>query len=198
MQLLIWSALLMILGLCLIALEVFVPSGGILGVLSVMFLIGSVAIGFFAGPLAGFATLGVVVLAGPAMIAVALRVWPKTPMGRRILLDLPTADDVRPDNLHFRELKQLVGKIGVAHSVMLPSGTVEIDGRLIDAMSPGIAIEPGQWVRVIEVRGSRVLVQPISESDVTAATDALSNPLNQSIEAIGIEDFEDPHLLTPT
>ena len=44
-----------------------------------------------------------------------------------------------PDTPERRTLRQLVGKLGVAKSVMLPSGAVLIDGQTIDALSEGHA-----------------------------------------------------------
>jgi membrane-bound serine protease (ClpP class) len=193
MQLLIWSLLLLAVGMVLIVLEVFVPSGGILGLLATLALVSAGAVGFFAGPKTGLAILATIVLAVPAIIAAALKIWPNTPMGRRVLLNVPTADEMRPDNEQLRELKKLIGRVGVARTVMLPSGEIDIDGRLIDAIAPGVAIEPGQRVRVVDVRGARVFVQPVTGAE-SASRSSNANPLDQPIESLGIEDFEDPLL----
>ena len=77
-----------------------------------------------------------------------------------MLLDVPSGDEVLPDSPQRRTLRQLVGKQGVAKTVMLPSGTVIVDGHSIDALSEGMPIEAGQRIRVIEVRGNRVVVRP--------------------------------------
>ena len=58
--------------------------------------------------------LGLAAFAVPAGLIVALQWWPRTPMGRRILLPLPKGDDVLPDSDKRRNLKALVGKIGKA------------------------------------------------------------------------------------
>ncbi len=72
---------------------------------------------------------------------------------------------------------------------MLPSGAVDIDGTIVDALSEGMAIEAGGWVKVIEVRGTRVVVRPTDERPQTADQPA---ELDQSIESIGLDPFEDP------
>lgn len=194
---LLWSIVLLILGLALIVLEVFVPSGGALGMLAALSLIAAVGLGFFVGPLVGLAALGVVVVGVPALIAAGLRVWPTTPIGRRILLDVPTEEDVRPDHEQLVQLKQLVGQVGVAKTTMLPSGAISVGGRAIDAISQGIAIEPGQRVQVVEVRGMRVFVRPVDESipltPEKPVSESESDPLQRPIESL-IEDFEDPLL----
>ncbi len=82
----------------------------------------------------------------------------------------------------------MVGKIGVAKTLMMPSGAVLVDGQTIDALSEGMPIEAGQRIQVIEVHGSRVVVRPADESDSTASDDVLSQP----IESLGLDSLEDP------
>ncbi len=40
-----------------------------------------------------------------------------------------------------------------------------IEGRTIDAVSEGMAIEAGQLVRVVQVRGMEVIVQPAGDGE---------------------------------
>jgi hypothetical protein len=50
---------------------------------------------------------------------------------------------------------------------MRPSGTVEFEGRRIDAMTEGVMLEAGVWVRCVEVKGGRVIVRQIeSPADI--------------------------------
>jgi membrane-bound ClpP family serine protease len=183
-----WSALLLVLGLTLVMVEVFIPSGGILGFLSIASLLASIALAFYhRGPLVGFVFLTVAAVLVPTALALAFRWWPHTPMGRRLLLDVPTSEEVLPDSPQRRSLRQLVGKVGVAKNMMLPSGAVVIDGQTIDALSEGMPIEAGQRVRVIEVRGNRVVVRPAD--DLPPPSDDV---LSQPIESLGLDSLEDP------
>ncbi len=122
-------------------------------------------------------------------LVTAFRYWPKTPMGRRLLLDVPTAEEVLPDSPQRQRLRQLVGKRGVAKSVMMPSGAVQVDGQTIDALSEGISIEPGQAIQVIEVRGGRVLVRPLEAGEEPFEKDDV---LSRPIESIGLDSLDDP------
>ncbi len=185
-----WAALLMFIGLGLVILEVFIPSGGVIGFLSIVAVLSAISLAFYRGPWEGLSFLGAAVVAVPIVLAAALRWWPHTPMGRRVMLEVPTSEDVLPDSDQRRTLKSLVGRVGVAKSLMLPSGSVTIDGLSVDALSEGVAIEKGQWVQVVEVRGTRVVVRPTDRPPTAPqpADDALSQP----IDSLGLDPFEDP------
>lgn len=186
---LIWSAILLSLGVMLVVAEVFLPSGGILGFLSICTLVAAIVMAFYhRGAEMGFIFLAVTAVAVPVALALAFRWWPHTPMGRRLLLDVPTSEEVLPDTELRRTLRQLVGKSGVAKTVMLPSGAVVVDGQTIDALSEGMPIEAGSRVRVIEVRGNRVVVRPDDRASEPAKDDVLSRP----IESLGLDSLEDP------
>ena len=72
---------------------------------------------------------------------------------------------------------------------MLPSGAVNIEDTVVDALSEGMAIEAGSWVKVVEVRGTRVVVRPTDERPHVEDHPA---ELDQSIESIGLDPFDDP------
>ena len=185
-----WAILLLLVGLALVVLEVFIPSGGILGFLAACSIIAAVAVGFMDGrPWVGFAILITAVFGIPIAVVLALHWWPRTPLGRRMLLGAPTDGEVLPDSARRRKLKALIDQVGVAKSKMLPSGAVTIDGRTIDAVSEGMPIDAGQRVRVIDVHGNRVVVRPVDDEPSSSAD---ADPLSRPIDAVGLDPFEDP------
>ena len=186
---LVWSALLMFFGLALVLLEIFVPSGGVLGFLSIGSILASIFMAFYhRGAEVGFIFLLIAAVAVPATLVFGFRWWPHTPMGKRLLLDAPTSEEVLPDT-PMRRLRELVGKTGVAKTVMLPAGAVEVEGQTIDAISAGMPIEIGQHVRIVEVRGNRVVVQP---ADAPHSMQEADDILSQPIESLGLNPFEEP------
>lgn len=185
-----WAILLLVLGLALVVLEVFIPSGGILGFLAACSIIAAVAVGFMDGrPWVGFAILMTAVFGIPFVVVLALHVWPRTPLGRRMLLGTPTDGEPFSDSPRRRKLQALIDQVGVAKSKMLPSGAITIDGHTIDAVSEGVAIDAGQRVRVIDVHGNRVVVRPVD--DEPASSDD-ADPLSRPIDAVGPDPFEEP------
>ncbi len=191
---LVWAGLLLLVGLVLIMTEVFVPSGGILGVLALTSIVVAIVLAFWqSGAMAGFMFVLVSLIAVPIILFFAFQWLPDTPIGRRLIPEAPTSDEVLPDDDERRMLRELVGKVGRAESSMLPSGAVLIEGRTIDAVSDGMPIEPGQPVRVVEVHGTRVTVRRVTEA---AAAAAAPNPrdsddiLAQTIDKLGLDPFE--------
>lgn len=191
---LVWSILLLMLGLGLVMLEIFVPSGGMLGVLATISVLVSIAMAFYHnGPRVGFGFVFVAMVAVPATLMLAFKLLPQTPVGRQLLLRTPSEAEVLPDDEHRRQLRGLVGQIGKAKSLMLPSGAVEVGGLTIDALSEGLAIEPGTPIRVVAVHGPRVVVRPIGADEATAqAGQRADDILSQSIDQLGLDPLSDP------
>lgn len=186
---LLWSCLLLLLGLGLLILEAFIPSGGVIGILCVLAFVGSVVVAFMGGWQLGVIMLAVTLVLVPLVIALALKLWPRTPIGRLVMLEPPAGDDaVLPENPLYRKQKTLVGRRGVAKTKMLPSGAVVIDGETFDAVSEGLAIDPGQPVRVIAVRTNRIVVR-LEEPAALATGNA--DVLSQSAETLGLEPLDE-------
>lgn len=184
-----WAVLLLLVGLAIAMLEVFIPSGGILGFLAVSSVLAAIVVAFTDGrPWFGFTILATAVVGLPAAVTVALKWWPHTPLGRRMLLG-PRSDDDLTGPPRKDSLKELVGRSGVAKSEMLPSGAIRVDGRTIDAVSEGMPVDVGQPVRVIEVHGNRVVVRPVESGEPQPAA---SDPLDRPIDTVVSDPFEEP------
>ncbi len=183
-----WAILLMLVGCALVVLEVFIPSGGILSFLSAVAIIASLVMAFRRDMTTGLGFLVLTVVAVPGVVALALKYWPLTPMGKAFLGELPTEAELQKDDPR----RELVGRLGIAKSKMLPSGAVLIDDQWIDAVSQGAAIEMGQAVVVVEVRGNRVIVRAADAEEARHAAVNPSDLLSQPIEELGLEPFDDP------
>ena len=192
MEPLLWSVLLLVAAMGLIALEIFFPSGGVLGVLAALAVVASLAVAFTGGMMTGTIMMVVTIVVVPLVVAGAVRWWPHTPIGRMIVLGIPASDDeVLPDTAEYH-LGELVGKRGVAKTKMLPSGVVLIDGDAYDASSDGTAIDPGQPIRVIAVRANRIVVLLDDNGDRYGSAASGTDVLAQSAESLGIQSLDDP------
>jgi len=148
---------LVVAGFLLIFVEVFLP-GGVLGALGGLLVLAGIIAGFaFHGP--GW---GAVLLASSGVLGLVgfwlwIRLIPKTPMGRRLMLDKDGHDWKGTDASHGL----LNGKDGVAHTTLRPAGTALIEGARVDVVTRGELIEAGTPVRVVAVEGNRVVVTAI-------------------------------------
>jgi membrane protein implicated in regulation of membrane protease activity len=105
---------------------------------------------------------------GVSLVGVLLRKWlPSTPVLRNVLLEPPAAVD---DAIEEASLEELIGLEGTTTTRLAPAGKARINGRLHDVTSDGPLVEPGITVRVVEVRGGRVLVRPPLDATVAASS----------------------------
>jgi hypothetical protein len=182
---LVWAVILFFCGLALLILEAFIPSHGLLGVLSIGALTAAIVFGYLGNWVEGTIILAATVIGVPVAVVLMLKYWPETPIGRRVLLGVPASEEVLPD---VAERRALIGKRGIAQSVMLPSGPVEIDGDVIDAVSEGMVIESGQRVEVVESGALRVVVRLVEddEEETPASKQTGHDPLAQPVDDIGL------------
>lgn len=177
-------------GLALVMLEIFIPSGGILGFLSAITILGSIYVAFAnGGAKTGFTFVGVAIVGIPVAVVLALKYLPDTPIGRRLLLGVPKEDEVLSETDPRHALRLLIGKFGKATSAMLPGGTVAIEGRSYEAVSESGAIDKGEPVEVVLVRTNRLVVRKVKEIPPHQAGNDL---LSQPIDSVGIDSLDDP------
>lgn len=187
-----WPLLLIAIGVVLLVMEMFVPSGGMLGVFAALAFLTAIVVGFLHNSYTGASSIVLVSIIVPLFLAVFVHYWPKTPIGRRMLLQRDEEDFGRNRVDEEEEhLRTLIGKRGRAKTKMLPSGAVTIDGQVYDAATDGIAVDPGQPVEVIALRFKRLVVRPV-ENDARRATAGEVDPLSQPIDQLGLGAFEDP------
>ncbi len=96
-------------------------------------------------------------------------------MGKRFILTAPPEDATVASMPVNQELEQLKGRIGRALSALRPAGVVDFDGRRIDTVTEGMMVDPGQWVRCIDVRAGRVVVRPVEKPDIGDLETAVFN-----------------------
>lgn len=157
--------------LVLLVVELFVPSGGIIGLLCAVAAIGSIVAFFQYDTTVGVAALLAYLVLGPIVVVALFKFWLSSPLAKRMILggrgDAPTAtseesqfasEQARMERL--AELTQLIGAEGVAATALRPVGTIVIDGRRIDAMAQTGVIEPDTPVVVCDVYDNQIKVRP--------------------------------------
>jgi len=167
-----WEIAVFFAGLALIALEIFViPGFGIAGVAGLVCTVGSLILvmlnndsfDFEFVPSGDIMVASSVVLAGMVGSVLALfffgyKFTQSKMFGRVALQD--TQDSSEGYSANFRA-ESLIGREGIAFTVLRPSGRIEIADELYDAYTRGEYIEKGNKVKVISQEGSSLKVKTI-------------------------------------
>lgn len=171
---LFWPIGCLAVGLILLIVEVFVPSGGLIGLLAIGLLLISLWQAFTISSTVGAIFLMALIGLLPATLALAFHLWPRTPMGKWIFLRPPEPDDVAPEPTGPR-LEHLIGQFGRALTPLRPSGMVDFEGRRLDSMSEEGLIPAGTLVRAVEIRSGQMIVRMVPNQtleDFATQTDA--------------------------
>ena len=168
MDLLTIAIILFLVGLALGAAEIFIPSAGVLAILSIAAFVGSIVCAFRVSAAWG---MGFVV-AAPVFMAVVIvkgfNILPRTRIGKRMILGRPATTEESADPIVAADAgreqpqsltQELIGQVGVARTELRPSGSALIGGRRRNVVSVGDFIRQGARVRVIEVHGNRIVVE---------------------------------------
>ena len=158
MSTLAWPLLVLALGLILLIAEVFVPSGGLIGLLAVCCIGVSLWQAFHQSYDLGIKFLLADFVIAPVALTLAVYLWPKTPLGRRVLLKPPEPVEITVSHSGHR-LDHLIGQFGRALTPLRPSGTVDFDGRRLDALSEDGLLAAGTLVTAVRVRSGQLIVR---------------------------------------
>ena len=161
---LLWGFGLLGAALLLLVLEVFIPSGGVIGVLSLVSAIAGVVMFWRVSWVWGTISTMLVLVLGPMAFSFALRVMPHTPFGRQLFLT-ETDEQIAERRRRLADERQaeqaLVGAEGRALTDLRPVGVADLEGTRVEVLAVGGPIDAGGPVRVVEVEGSQVRVRRV-------------------------------------
>src|SRR4051794_9468209 len=152
---------LILIGMVLLVAELFIPSFGVLTALAVGAMVLGIASTFRIDQTTGVVTLLTVFVVTPVLMAAVFHYAPRTAFGKRLFLTGPREEETAANMPVNQELLELRGRYGRTVSPLRPAGTAEFDGRRVDVLSEGALVEPGQWVRCLEVSAGKVIVRQV-------------------------------------
>lgn len=161
-----WEELLLVAtGVILLGLELFlIPGFGVAGVGGIIALaagLGMTLVGAGATSsviIGAFGRVAISILLGLAGGLALLRVLPRLPFGRRLVLDAGMGAEQGYTSPPDSDRLQL-GRTGTALSPLRPAGVADINGARVDVVSDGGFIETGAAIEVTRVEGNRVVVR---------------------------------------
>jgi len=164
-SLVIWGIGLLGVAGALLVLEMFIPSAGALGLIAGVTTIASLICFWRVSTMWGLAsTLAVIVLI-PIIVAFFLKVWPETPVGRRLILG--GDDESEAALLAIEQGRQsererwsaLLNAEGVAITDLHPVGTVRIGDEKHEGLAQGGFIDAGEAIHVVGVEGTSLKIR---------------------------------------
>ena len=144
----------------LLIAEVFIPSGGLIGIMALACLIGGVMIFFNHSIVAGWIGIITAVVMIPSILIIAYKTLPKTKFGKSVTLAPPQRQqgDAIPDT---PQLKNLIGTVGVVTTPLRPVGMCDFSGQRVECVAESSYVDKGQTVKVISVEGTQVMVRMV-------------------------------------
>ena len=147
----LWVVLLFALGLSLIVAEIFLV-GVVLGLIGLTCMLVSIYFGFEKSAGLGWTLVAI----AAASVPVLAFVWVK--VINRVLAMKFTQAGYTSAQMQY---KDLVGQEGVALTTLRPAGMARFGDKKVDVVSEGEEVERDSRVRVIEVKGNRVVVRAV-------------------------------------
>lgn len=165
-----WAILFFGIGVLMILAEFLLP-GGVLGVLGALAIVASTVMAIYAFP--GEVPLVIAAEAAGLVTLVIIGLIVISRTGVAGGLTLRTSQHVEDGYVNLPSEAHLVGQEGIVFTALRPSGTVLVHGERLDAVSDGVFIDKDERVRIVEVHGNRIVVEPL-----VSATGADGDMLN--------------------
>jgi membrane-bound serine protease (ClpP class) len=167
-----WEVLIFVIGLVLLAVEIFaIPGFGVAGILGIGFIISGLALAMvgnqgpdFTGVPAQdiFNAFLIVIIAFFLSISSSIYLGAKLLTNKGVIGNTLALNTVQDTSAGYssasQSMRDLLGKTGQAFTVLRPSGKVEIDDEIYDATALTGYIEKGSDVKVIKYETSQIFV----------------------------------------
>ncbi|AWW31630.1 nodulation protein NfeD [Echinicola strongylocentroti] len=168
-----WEIVVFILGIILLALELFViPGFGVAGILGIACILTGLTLGMLPNDAFDFSfvpseelfvALVTVILATVIAIGGIFMLAPKVNEWQAFSkITLATTQKKEDGYTSFWYSNDLLEKEGIAHTRLMPSGKVLVDEEIYDAHSRGEFIGQGEKIKVISTEGTSLKVKKIS------------------------------------
>lgn len=157
MQMMVPTLICLAVGLVLLVVEVFTPGLGVAGGIGALALLGAVLMQI-GNPVGILFMIALVLFVIAIALILFLRLGSK---GRFDKSKIVLSEQIQADGsgLIRQDYQTLIGQVGVAETVLRPSGKACFQGRTVDVVTAGEFILKGRQVQVVSAEGLRVLVR---------------------------------------
>lgn len=151
-----WSVVLCLLMVLAIFAEMLTPTLGAFTVVAMGFGVGSAWMGFRHSPAFGWLITALDLVLFPATLYIGIVFLKRSPLMHRSQID--SSHQNSPDAL---PLTALIGQHGKSLTPLRPAGAAQIGARRVDVVTEGKFVASDTPVKVIQVEGNRVIVEPL-------------------------------------
>jgi len=181
---------LFVLALVIFVIDIMIPSGGVLIGVTGLLILASVYCAFLHSVTTGIWMVIATCLSMPLMFWLFLVIWPRTPLGKKLIVEPTPADEfVWSDAGEAGAATVLLNAIGFTLGEMLPSGLVQIGDKTYEAFSETGPIEKGVPVKVMRLDIGRLVVIPYRESN-SATPKSVGSGLDRPAADLNIDTLE--------
>lgn len=149
-------------GMILLLADFFLPTHGLLTLASFGVLGFALYETFNLNRGAGLVALVLLLVGMPSILSVAVRVWPRTWMGRRISPPNPVLTEA--DRLPAEELGSFVGRTGRSLTPLRPVGMCLFNDKRVECVAETTMIAAGVEVEGIRLTDRTLVVRPASKT----------------------------------
>lgn len=166
-----WELLIFFVGVILLAVEIFViPGFGFIGITGLIFIFGSLMLSLLnnvdfdftfvpdSAINSAFMILGVSIFGAAMLVVFGSAAFINSDSFKKLSLQ----DSIDEKSVKYTtETTSLIGKQGIAFTVLRPSGKIEIEGEIYDAFTKGNYIEQNENIIVVAEEGASYKVKKV-------------------------------------
>ena len=169
-----WEILLFIVGLILLVVEIFViPGFGVFGIIGIVLIVASLVLAMifninfnFSFTPSGVIFQKIMLVLVSLTVGFGLSIW----LGRKLILantrfgSIALKTELSKEDGYISQGEgyfHLVGKEGIAETILRPAGKIQIDGNQYDAVAIYGIIEKDTPIKVLKFENSQLVVQKI-------------------------------------
>jgi len=154
------EVLLFIGGCVLVVIELYVPGMGLFGIAGLASILASFFLSLGAN-LSALTTMAISLLIAVIVFLLLARYLPSSKLWARLVLK--DSETTQGGYTSADDYNCYIGCEGTTITQLRPAGTIEVNGIQLDVVSEGRFLPRGIQVRVVSVKGNRIVVHPIGE-----------------------------------
>lgn len=147
-----------ILGVIFIIIEILTPTIGLLAGIGVIAILYSLILAM-GGDINAIFMMAISLIVSIIIFAIIIKKLPSSKLWKKLILTNTSSSE--QGFVSSLDYSTYLNKKGIVITELRPSGSIDIDGQLLDVVSEGSYIKKGEQVRIIKIEGMRIVVRKI-------------------------------------